>query len=268
MPDFDITVQYTRKYNNKLKQICAPLFNHLGYNGLVYHYISNDGYATSFGSDIPSFEYYYYNNFHLINPFIRHPRHFQSGVLAVNDVKNEAYRESLNSQEEKFNLGYRFIFFEKLEDGCQGFSFSAPKHVETHLSDLPLLNRFVNHFKKEAKPIINAILEDQRRIDRLLGPVFHTKPITPQEAKREAHLAFLQKLGIITSPEELSLSPREKECIQLLLQGHTAPQIGEALGLSKRTVETYLDNLKFKSHCANKLELITKFREIDLLGLL
>ena len=268
MSDFDITIQYTRRYNNKIKQICAPLFNHLGYNGLVYHYISNDGHATSFGSDIPSFEYYYYNNFHLINPFIRHPRYFQTGVLAVNDVKDVAYKSSLRSQEEKYDLGYRFIFFEKLEHGCQGFSFSAPKYVPTPLTDLPLLNRFVEHFKTEAKPILDKILEDQRRIDRLLGPVFDTKPIIPQETKRQAQLAFLQQLGIIHSPEDLALSPREKNCIQLLLLGYSASQIADALTLSKRTVETYLDNLKFKTHCANKLELVTKFREIDQLGLL
>lgn len=52
------------------------------------------------------------------------------------------------------------------------------------------------------------------------------------------------------------LSPREKQCAHYLLNGMTAKEIGQQLGLSSRTVESYIVNMKIKLNCANKAELI------------
>jgi DNA-binding CsgD family transcriptional regulator len=52
------------------------------------------------------------------------------------------------------------------------------------------------------------------------------------------------------------LSQRELECLFLQLRGKTAKQIGEILKLSKRTVESYTENIKSKLGCMNKAELL------------
>lgn len=52
------------------------------------------------------------------------------------------------------------------------------------------------------------------------------------------------------------LSARELECIFLQIRGKTAKEIAEILGLSKRTIEFYIDNMKSKFGCFNKTELI------------
>jgi len=52
------------------------------------------------------------------------------------------------------------------------------------------------------------------------------------------------------------LSNRELECLFLQLRGKTAKQIAIVLGLSKRTVEDYLDNIKSKLGCQNKAEVL------------
>jgi len=58
-----------------------------------------------------------------------------------------------------------------------------------------------------------------------------------------------------------NLSNRELECLFLQLRGKTAKQIAIVLGLSKRTVEDYLDNIKSKFGCQNKAEvLVTAIR--------
>ena len=57
------------------------------------------------------------------------------------------------------------------------------------------------------------------------------------------------------------LSNRELESLFLQLRGKTAKQIAIALGLSKRTVEDYLENIKSKLGCQNKAEvLVTAIR--------
>ncbi|HEL8635631.1 TPA: helix-turn-helix transcriptional regulator, partial [Legionella pneumophila] len=52
------------------------------------------------------------------------------------------------------------------------------------------------------------------------------------------------------------LSPRQKDCAKLLLQGMSYKEIGKILQLSARTVETHVNQLKTKLGCDNKAELI------------
>lgn len=54
------------------------------------------------------------------------------------------------------------------------------------------------------------------------------------------------------------LSQRELECVSYLFLAHTAKATAEALGLSVRTVEGHLDNVKSKLSCRKKSEIISK----------
>ena len=54
------------------------------------------------------------------------------------------------------------------------------------------------------------------------------------------------------------LTKRQMQCAEYLLSGMTATEIANELGLSRRTVEYYLANIKSKLKCSNKVELILK----------
>ncbi|MDQ2995229.1 MAG: LuxR C-terminal-related transcriptional regulator, partial [Pseudomonadota bacterium] len=60
------------------------------------------------------------------------------------------------------------------------------------------------------------------------------------------------------SPLAEKLSDREMQCLQRIVRGLSAKEIGEELELSKRTVESYIDNIKAKLGCINKTELIVR----------
>lgn len=55
-----------------------------------------------------------------------------------------------------------------------------------------------------------------------------------------------------------TLAKRELECLYFIIRGMTAKQIGKALNLSFRTVESYIENMKYKFNCNNRSELIGK----------
>lgn len=55
------------------------------------------------------------------------------------------------------------------------------------------------------------------------------------------------------------LSNRESQCLELILQNKITKEIANLLGLTTRTTEIYIDNLKKKLHCRTKNELILKF---------
>lgn len=58
--------------------------------------------------------------------------------------------------------------------------------------------------------------------------------------------------------DNLYFSKRELQCIQLTLKGYPAKKAAFTLGLSQRTVEEYLDNIKIKLGVHSKSEMIEK----------
>ncbi len=58
--------------------------------------------------------------------------------------------------------------------------------------------------------------------------------------------------------KEFGLSSRQTECLYYVIRGFTANDIAIRLNLSKRTIESYVDDIKNKMSCQNKQELIDK----------
>jgi DNA-binding CsgD family transcriptional regulator len=56
------------------------------------------------------------------------------------------------------------------------------------------------------------------------------------------------------------ITRRESEILELLLQGKGSQEIGDALFISRRTVETHLYNIYRKTRAANRVELINRIR--------
>jgi DNA-binding CsgD family transcriptional regulator len=52
------------------------------------------------------------------------------------------------------------------------------------------------------------------------------------------------------------LTKRELECIQLIMRGRTAKEMADVLGLSPRTVEFYINNIKSKIGCSKKSKIV------------
>lgn len=53
-----------------------------------------------------------------------------------------------------------------------------------------------------------------------------------------------------------NLTPRELQVVALVVEGYSSLQIGEQLGISKRTVDTYRANVREKLHISSSSELV------------
>ena len=68
--------------------------------------------------------------------------------------------------------------------------------------------------------------------------------------------------------QNIYLTHREAECVLYLLKGLTVRTVAEKLGLSARTVEFYVNNIKAKLKCRTKIELLQHIKNSQLLDII
>lgn len=70
-------------------------------------------------------------------------------------------------------------------------------------------------------------------------------------------------LLVMSNGRSVDLTTREIECLSLLLSGNSAKQTAALLGISTRTVEFHLRNIREKAECRSSIELIGKTKLIN-----
>lgn len=68
--------------------------------------------------------------------------------------------------------------------------------------------------------------------------------------------ALLPQLITPQQPSRPQLTPREEDCLCLYMKGNTTRSIASILGLSSRTIEYYIDNVKTKFGVCKRSELL------------
>ena len=100
--------------------------------------------------------------------------------------------------------------------------------------------------------------------DRLWGDVVASvRPKTAAEQRLSIPFSgkkdnLRRKIELTTSSYQLTLTLREAETLLLISYGNTVPETAQLLGLSTRTVELYVVNLRSKFQCKSKRELIER----------
>ena len=72
-------------------------------------------------------------------------------------------------------------------------------------------------------------------------------------------MRLLTELRLPIIIDNVKLSLRETQCLDRLALGKTAKEIAADIGLSHRTVEHYLENIRHKLGVENKHQLFLKF---------
>lgn len=128
-----------------------------------------------------------------------------------------------------------------IDNFCFGSTVSNTSIVNFYLNNLDLLQRYGCDFRDRAYQLFNSY-EKQKII------IPESKIVIPSVHCTDIEIA--------------KLSDREKQCVVLLISGKRIKEIAIELGLSPRTIESYLNNLKVKLNCRDKVELVIKLREI------
>jgi DNA-binding CsgD family transcriptional regulator len=149
--------------------------------------------------------------------------------------------------------------------GCTEELFQFHKYND----ELVLNGHTVKYIHKSASPYDGSFFYFIKKpmVDRdnnITGLIFHCiefikntffEKLYHADKKYYSSVVSQTHYQIDKKDDPLKLSTRELECLFCILRGMTAKQIGERIQLSKRTIESYIENIKNKFGCRTKSEL-------------
>ena len=264
----EIVQDYIIKYADRIQKVTRPLEELFGVGYFTYHRIDREGRYTVLVDRPEWAQHFVLTKLYEEDPFLRHPDCFESGFLSMDTCGTEEYRKRVfQDGKEILNLDHSVMWIEKTADSVEFFGFAANRSSsildQIYLNKPLLLNTFSQHFKKELHPILVKMETEAGSLLDLKGASYLSKaPLQPNFPK-EIPKTFLKKLGMRDEVEKFSsLSLRERQCLKLLVEGHSAKESALSLELSPRTVESYLENIKNKLGCISKKELLVLGRTL------
>lgn len=184
--------------------------------------------------------------------FEKHPSEFKKARIIWAGLS--VHQPILNKARE-FNIDHGITFVEPQQDGCEfffiGTNVDKPQIMNKYLSHIDLLERFLDYFREKAKPLIDRAMKEKIII-----------PNKFEKAPQNLICKDLDRAGFINLLNPQHFSVREMDCIRLLTRGYTHKMIAKELGISPRTVETYLEHIKDKTDTHTKGEVGQIFFEV------
>ncbi len=257
-----------------IKKITRPLRDHFGIGYFTYHRIDEAGRYTVLVDRPDWAEHYVSEQIYLLDPYLRHPAVYESGMSVVEAHGSEEYKEVvLKVAKEVLKMDMGVMLIQKKDTSVEFFGFSGNKKAcslqNLYLNHPQLLHSFALYFKRELGCILHEMEQEAGSLIALKGrDFFCADPICPDIASATL-LDYYRDLGMRGEVEKAQkLSPRERQCLKLLIDGRSAKETGAILGLSARTVEFYFQNIKVKLSCWSKHEVLVCARQFEGLGLL
>lgn len=269
-----ILQKYILKYSNQISKATKPLQDHFGIEYFTYHRIAHDGRYTVLVDRPEWAEHYVGEQIYLVDPYLRDPSNYESGITFIENHGSEEYRDTvLRAGKKVLNLDMTALFIQKKENCVEFYGFSGNKAKSSlqnlYINHPKLLKSFASHFKNELGWILSQMDEEPGYLPDLKGQDYYHKEAIYPSIDSSARLKYYRDLGILdTSVRAERLSAREKECLTLLLEEKSAKETALILGLSVRTIEHYFENIKNKLHCFSKHELLSLAKILDDVGLL
>lgn len=126
---------------------------------------------------------------------------------------------------------------------------------------------------EDANHIFNALsagasgyLLKQMRRNELLDALKETQaggsPMSSQIARKVVQSFYRNESG--PSGEDVELSPREREVLELLARGYLYKEIAEMLKISVQTVNTYIRRIYEKLHVRSRAQAVAKYAHLPM----
>lgn len=184
--------------------------------------------------------------------------------LAKEDSE-ETYSYAVNDYKNLFGLDNFIFLINSNKNYVDYFIFASclynEKILNFYLNQLDMLEQFIFDYKNKASKLIvqgehhKLLLPESMQLrlghtDKTMNPSdYHTKSSMMKSQHR-----IVNYLG-----KSIKFTKREIECLHLLKSGYTAKEVAIQFGISPRTIENHIDNIKFKFGVNRKPDIIKAF---------
>jgi len=244
---------YSQSQASQIIELAKPFLTTFGLTTFIYGRLLYDG-RYIFLSTEPEWVKNWYQNIPTISGTSLHT-FFQNVPLegkAYYALWSTVPQDYLVRVNNRFGLWHGFDVYYRLTDSVEGWSFSTSNensHInQFYLNHLHLLNGFCLYFREKAASLLD--ISDKRKLAIFQEPAnFTYEPSPGIKEDVDLFLSSLFKDGypLLTKNGNIHLSKRELDCMFYLSQGRTSKEIGRLLGISHRTVDTHMKNIKLKS---------------------
>jgi DNA-binding CsgD family transcriptional regulator len=150
---------------------------------------------------------------------------------------------------EKFNIRNGLTLVRRYKNYYDMIAVALPQEAENpgsfYLNKLAAIEQFVNEFEKDNKDLITLMEKD---------PILLSKAYCDPNHK---NICLANgKLNVLGKYGNTFITTQELSCLRFLVLGYSYKQIAQAINISPRTVETYLQRVRQRTgvESINKLE--------------
>lgn len=268
----EIAEYYSFEHSNLLQSVYSPLNRHFNIDNLSYQHISNDGKYWGMSNDPDWAKDILQGEYCIKSPTIIAPSKISDIEFNLGDFNNhnfysallEHYQDAIEIRRVKFTVV-------KTEEGYELFSFGSRAKdnylIDAFTNNKKTFNGFLQFFREK----INNLIQDANLYNFDLatakGDAFHQVNIEHNLLRKIRSInSFQQDIeSKLSKKEHTRLSERESHCLKALIQGYTAKQTSIEMGISHRTVEGYISNIKKKFGIRTKAQILAKIVDLNLL---
>jgi|GEM_PF-1117427 len=274
--------QYTKSVQRLFDQICKPL-KELSIDFFSYMRIFKNGQYLLISNN-PDLNYLYLGTIKSAGEFWTH-KISNDNMSTTNEEKSNffIYSPIINNFDKNkdpvvhltYDLGIkRGISTYKSEDdySIENYAFCTREvtdpSLELYLNNYQLLDRFIRYFKDKSQDMIDT--SDKRKLAYynhdfdLHNRSYQQK--TEMKVRKFLEMTRCRYTSISTKKGNVIPTIRELECINYMLKGYSMKQVANILDLSPRTVEAYIQNIKQKTGCTSKSDLLSAFANSNFMG--
>ncbi|MBY0500647.1 MAG: helix-turn-helix transcriptional regulator [Alphaproteobacteria bacterium] len=259
-------LDYNHSIEDRLKQICAPLFNNFKITTFAYLKFLEDGKILHITTNHDWLTFYTKNNlFNDVNRYINEINNIPENGIGYY-LRTSAVSNNFNEVLEKFGLWHGMSIYMRYPKYTESWCFAtlSDNHQisDLYLNHMNILEHFILYFKSKAFDLISH--SDK---NKLLSTNAHSFELIANKPIDERIQNFFENTKIDTINLEnlstkFSISRRQAECIHHLAHGKSIKEIAKLLNLSPRTVESYIAIIKTKIGGSTKLDLLNFFSQL------
>lgn len=244
----------------KIAALCKPLNDMFGISFFRYMKLFDDGRRLILSNRPEVIRYNYEEGYYNLtwHDSARPASFYESGcdVWAIKSLTNTKEQDEFKNNLKKFfNLLQGVAFLKKHKNSLELYDFYSPT-AQIYSLKKEIFNHFMLYFKEHTQKLMINTPSEMIKVPPINEQSQIQLDSYNNNESRFLKLLKIKRYYLSGQLEGRYLTDREHECLKWCINGKTAEETAILLGVSKKTVETHLYNIKSKLDCHKQNHLI------------